>query len=351
MRRCAWIAALVVLALPACRKWKDPAPPGPGSPAAQSQEPRPDARPTAPAPDAPPGPPAAPQDPVSTVPPSAETRPQELDRTIKNPSVEPFPCAHLTILARDATTGDLALGMLTGCPSGPGFMTAGKAGVGIAVCGNFPDSTWAQRAVEGLAAGKDGEQVLRELQKSVPMTAALQLGLLAADGRCWVFTGTNTLAMSADVTQQDLCVFGSGMVRPDLVALTRDAFLASDGLPLAERILLALREATTHHERNSTDTGPGALSWRNRPVAGALQLLRPESGHDGRSDRLIDLRLDWEPDIMRGLEAGYRNLLAAIVWPRLKLQQREIRDLQSPLYRSNVHWIERIRSRKELGER
>jgi uncharacterized Ntn-hydrolase superfamily protein len=322
------IRALVTAALllAACRNESPP----PAPPPAGGPEPPPAA--------------AAAQDPAPAPKQTEEYR-------IVNPSLEPYPCGHLTILARDPETGDLGLVLLTGCPGGGGFMVAARAGAGLAVCGNYPDTTWPPRALELLAAGKRGDGLLQALLGEQPRPVAVQLGTMAADGSGDVYTGTNVRARDGASIEPDLILCGTGLVAPDVIDEAKQAFVAAAGLPLPERLLLALRPAVAIRERGSRTDAPGALMWSNRPVAAALIVLREGSGHDGRDDRLVDLRIDWSEDPLRALETAYANHLQAVLWPRLKLMQRDAADRDSPRYSATARWLARLRLRKGIGER
>jgi uncharacterized Ntn-hydrolase superfamily protein len=140
-------------------------------------------------------------------------------------------CPRTGALGVAVTTKYLAVGSL--CP----FV---RAGVGAIATQASVNPTFGPRGLRLLAEGLTPQQVLRVLLESDDGRAHRQLSVVDAAGRAVAFTGEETVAWSGHRVGDGFAVAGNMLVGEDVVTATASAFTASEGEPLAERLLRAI---------------------------------------------------------------------------------------------------------------
>lgn len=307
-------------------------------PEAAPQQPRAATSPTATATEG-----AGPQDPRAPA-----TQPAQWQ--FVNTSREATYVGSVTILGRDPVTGDLGVAMLSNCPGIFGQLLAASAEVGVAVTAAKPNTTWPAAALARLREGDSAEQALASVLESDPSARIRQLAILAPKGKGAVHSGDGVLSVQETAVGEDCVLFGSLMVPRPVLPAAKAAFEAAAGLPLPERLLLALGAASNLVEDEKLPK-PGGLIRSHRTCAAALVVVRAGGGYDGRTDRFVDLRIDYHLDVVTALEQAYIAWVAAVIVPRLRDLQKAIQDTKSPIYKSNAEWLMRIRRRVGIGVR
>jgi len=192
-----------------------------------------------------------------------------------------------SILARDAETGEV------GAAVASRFLAAGAlcprvvGRVGAACTQALVNPFIAGDALARLGAGEAPDVALAALLAADAGQAMRQAHVLAADGRSARHTGSGCIGWCGDVAGADVSVAGNMLAGPEVVAATRDAFLASLGLPLAERLILAMEagEATGGDKRGRQSA--------------AIQVASADPYPD------LDLRVDDHPDPLAELRRLY----------------------------------------------
>jgi len=102
--------------------------------------------------------------------------------------------------------------------------------------------------------------------------------VLAGDGRSARHTGRDCVGWAGHLAGAEVSVAGNMLAGPVVLEATRDAFLATAGLPLAERLLAAL------------EAGEAAGGDRRGRQSAALQVASADPYPD------LDIRADDHPD-------------------------------------------------------
>ena len=264
---------------------------------------------------------------------------------------------HFSILGRDEITGDLGIATISNVPAIGSMIAEARAGVGVSMIGAKGHMGWNREALDLLSQGKTPTQVIAELAPAMATeNLPRQLAVLGADGRSAGFIGSgvlggearsyfrsrpNSLAMCCQIDKDS-----------NKIIAMLDAFEASQGFPLPERLMLALRagwNAVGPGKTPSADT-----QFRQAPkVAGAasaaILVIRKNAGYDHRSDVLLDLRVDLSNDPLPRLIETYHAWCWAVLGPRLPTMLKEF-DPTSDAYKLNQEWLRRARRRAKIGE-
>jgi uncharacterized Ntn-hydrolase superfamily protein len=151
----------------------------------------------------------------------------------------------------------------------------------------------ATQAWANLSYRPDGLALLRERYAAEEVVARLvgadegrehrQLGVVDAHGRAATYTGSACLEWAGGTAGDGYAAQGNILVSSATVDALAQAFEASAGRPLAERLLDCLAAAQA------------AGGDRRGQQAAALLVARREGGYGGTSDVAVDLRVDDHP--------------------------------------------------------
>jgi uncharacterized Ntn-hydrolase superfamily protein len=180
------------------------------------------------------------------------------------------------------------------------FLAVGAA-VPFAVAGVGAIAT---QALANVAYGPDGLELLRKGQSATDVVAELtaaddgrddrQLGVVDAEGVGATFTGSACVDWAGGLTGHGFAAQGNILVSEATAYALAETFLASAGAPLAERLLACLAAAQE------------AGGDRRGQQSASLLVVREGGGYGGRSDRLVDLRVDEHLRPIAELERIYR---------------------------------------------
>jgi uncharacterized Ntn-hydrolase superfamily protein len=136
---------------------------------------------------------------------------------------------------------------------------------------------------DGLALLREGlsaEEVVERLTAADEGRDHRQLGLVDGKGRSATFTGAECMDWAGGRTGPCYAAQGNILVSAETVDAIVEAFEASAGKPLAERLL------------NSLDAGQAAGGDRRGQQSAALLVVERDGGYAGLSDGVVDLRVD-----------------------------------------------------------
>jgi uncharacterized Ntn-hydrolase superfamily protein len=193
-----------------------------------------------------------------------------------------------SILARDAATGELGVAVASRFLAVGALCPRVEGGVGAAATQALVNPYIAPRALAGLKAGQGAEAALAALVAADAGRATRQAHVLAADGSSARYTGADCVGWCGHVAAPDVSVAGNMLAGPQVIEATRDAFLASAGLPLAERLMLAM------------EAGEAAGGDKRGRQSVALQVASEGPIPD------LDLRVDDHADPLAELRRIYR---------------------------------------------
>ncbi len=191
------------------------------------------------------------------------------------------PLAHTySIVARDAKTGEMAVGVQSHWFSVGTAVPWAEAGVGVVATQSFTNKSFGPRGLELLKQGKTPEQALAILLADDEGREVRQVSILDAQGRVATHTGKNCIRYAGHITGKDFSVQANMMLSDKVWPAMAKAFEASAGKPLAERVLIAMQAA----EREGGDI-------RGKQSA-ALVVVNGKASAQPWNDRTIDLRVD-----------------------------------------------------------
>ena len=210
-----------------------------------------------------------------------------------------------SILARDPATGEIgvavttrnfAVGML--CPA-----TLGQ--VGAAASQALANPLIAPDLLARLSTGQAPDRALLEVLAADAGRDQRQAHVLAADGCSARHTGPACIPWAGHGAAENLSVAGNMLAGPEVLSATLEAFLASAGRRLSERLILAL------------EAGQAAGGDRRGRQSAALQV----SSRDPYPD--LDLRVDDHPDPLSELRRLHGVALRRFVHFRSFLPGRD----------------------------
>jgi uncharacterized Ntn-hydrolase superfamily protein len=200
-----------------------------------------------------------------------------------------------SIVARDAETGELGVGVQSQAFNTGAAVPWVRAGIGAIATQSFTDRRYGYRGLELLAAGRTAQEALDELREADPLPEIRQVGILAADGSSAQWTGGSCVPNAGNVSGDGWAAQGN-MLAADAWHAMGAAFDAADG-SLARRLLAAL---------DAAEAAGG--DWRGR--GGAAIVVVPAEGEPW--ERVIDLRVEEGDDSLvelrrlLDLAEGYR---------------------------------------------
>jgi uncharacterized Ntn-hydrolase superfamily protein len=161
----------------------------------------------------------------------------------------------------------------------------------------------ATQALANPRYGPDGLSLLREGCDATEVVARLtepdgdrdhrQLGVVDARGGSASFTGSKCMDWAGGLSGPCFAAQGNILVSQTTVAALATAFPATDGRPLAERLLECLAAAQA------------AGGDRRGQQSAALLVVEQDGGYGGLSDTLVDLRVDDHPQPITELARLY----------------------------------------------
>jgi len=192
-----------------------------------------------------------------------------------------------SILARDPATGEIGAAVASRFLACGALVPRVEGGVGAACTQALVNPFHAPDALGRLRAGEAPDAALAALVAADAGRATRQVHVMSADGRIAQHTGSDCVGWCGQVSGADVSVAGNMLAGPDVVAATRETFLATAGLPLAERLLAAM------------DAGEAAGGDKRGRQAAGIQV----GSRDPYPD--LDLRVDDHPDPLAELRRLY----------------------------------------------
>lgn len=115
-----------------------------------------------------------------------------------------------------------------------------RRGIGALSTQALMNPLYGPQGIEWLAAGVAPDAVVRRLTAADAGRSQRQLHVLGATGPAAAHTGADCVDWCGHAAGDDFSVAGNMLAGPAVLQATADAFAASAGLPLAERLIAAL---------------------------------------------------------------------------------------------------------------
>ncbi len=198
------------------------------------------------------------------------------------------PVATYSIVARDAATGELGVGVQSHWFSVGAVVPWAEPGVGAVATQSFTEPSYGPLGLAAMKAGKEPREALAALLAKDPHPEVRQVAMVDARGRSAAHTGAGCIPAAGHKTGEGYSVQANLMLGAEVPDAMAAAFERATG-PLAERMLFALEAA---------QAAGGDLRGKQ---SAALLVVRPAPSDSPWTDRIVDLRVDDHPDPLREL--------------------------------------------------
>lgn len=194
-----------------------------------------------------------------------------------------------SIVARDTVTGEMAVGVQSHWFSVGSIVSWGKAGVGVVATQSFVNPAYGPEGLELMSKGINAEEALTRLIEKDEGRAFRQVAFLDARGNVSGYTGENCVEAAEDLQGKNFSVQANMMLNDNVVPAMAEAFVRYSDLPLAERVVEALKAA---------EEAGGDIRGKQ---SAALIVVGPERTTKSWEDKRIDLRVDDHENPIREL--------------------------------------------------
>lgn len=180
-----------------------------------------------------------------------------------------------SVSGRCAASGMFGIAVSSSSPSVAARCAHARAGIGVVATQNITDPRLGPKGLDLMASGLSAEATLERLVAEAPHIDYRQLTLLDAQGRSATYSGAKTLGTHATARGVDVVTAGNMLTSTAIPAKMIEAFEASKGSHLGDRLLAAMRAAV-------------AAGGEEGPVHSMGMILV-----DNVSWNVADLRVDW----------------------------------------------------------
>ncbi len=196
-----------------------------------------------------------------------------------------------SIVARDEKTGEIAVGVQSHWFSVGTSVSWAEAGVGAVATQSFTNKSFGIRGLTLLKEGKTAQQALDILLSDDPGKEVRQVGIVDAKGNVANFTGKNCVDFAGDLKGKNYAIQSNMMLTNEVPEAMAKSFEANAQLPLAERVLEALKAA----QKVGGDI-------RGKQSAAILVVKDEATGKPWDDNHLVDLRVDDHADPLAEME-------------------------------------------------
>lgn len=191
------------------------------------------------------------------------------------------PLAHTySIVARDEKTGEMAVAVQSHWFSVGSLVAWGEAGVGVVATQSFINKSFGVRGLALLKEGKTPQEALGILLSTDEAKEVRQVAILDKLGRVAVYTGKSCIKFAGHQKGNNFSVQANLMMSDKVWPAMAKAFEENNELPLAERVMTAMRAAQNQG---------GDIRGKQSAV---LLVVKGESTGKVWDDKLIDLQVD-----------------------------------------------------------
>jgi len=204
------------------------------------------------------------------------------------------PLAHTySIVARDSSTGELAVGVQSHWFSVGTSVPWAEAGVGAVATQSFTDKSYGIKGLALLKQGFSAQQALDSLTKADEGREIRQVAIIDNNGNVATRTGKNCIQYATHIQGTNFSVQSNMMLNNTVSANMAASFKSTTGKPIAERVLLALEAA----QKSGGDI--------RGMQAAAILVVPGKSNGQPWNERIVDLRVDDNPAPLKELRRLY----------------------------------------------
>jgi uncharacterized Ntn-hydrolase superfamily protein len=168
-----------------------------------------------------------------------------------------------------------------------------EPGVGAIATQAYANPRYGSNGLTLLREGLDASSVVERLTAADDGRDHRQLGIVDSEGNAATYTGSECMDWAGGLTGPCFAAQGNILVSAETVDALASTFVATEGAPLAERLIACLAAAQN------------AGGDRRGQQSAALLVVEADGGYAGLSDVLIDLRTDDHPTPVAELERLY----------------------------------------------
>lgn len=202
---------------------------------------------------------------------------------------EPF--AHTySIVARDPETGEMAVGVQSHWFSVGSVVSWGEAGVGVVATQSFVNKSFGPRGLALLKEGKTAKEALDILLSTDEAKGVRQVSIIDSKGNVATHTGDNCIPFAGHSKGDNFSAQANMMLESTVWDAMAKAYLENDELPLAERVIEALKAAQMEG---------GDIRGKQ---SAALLVVSGDASTKEWEDPMIDLRVDDNKNPLQELE-------------------------------------------------
>lgn len=151
----------------------------------------------------------------------------------------------ISILAIDQKTGRLGGAAATGSLCVGGWVLRGAPDSGMSASqGTAPSTLWGEAVLGAMSGGAAAHEAVADVTGADPGRAHRQLAALDPRGGTGAFTGAQSVGHAGTLEGEGVVVAGNMLTGRAVIEAAMAGFDAGAALPLAERLMQALRAAT-----------------------------------------------------------------------------------------------------------
>ena len=196
-----------------------------------------------------------------------------------NPDSDKF--AHTySIVAKDANTGEMAVGVQSHWFSVGTLVSWGKSGVGVVATQSFVNPSYGPNGIELMENGVSAEEALKNLTDKDEGRDFRQAAMLDVNGSVNAFTGEKCVESAGHFVGENFSVQANMMLNDEVIPAMKKAFQDNSNLPLAERIIKVFEAA---------ESVGGDIRGKQ---SAALIVVGAKKTSNVWEDKKIDLRVD-----------------------------------------------------------
>lgn len=195
-----------------------------------------------------------------------------------------------SIVARDQNTGEMAVGVQSHWYSVGTIVSWAESGVGVVATQSFVNPAYGSDGLRLMKSGWSASNALKELIQADQGSAYRQVAMLDVTGNVDAFTGSLCIKYADHHVGKNFAVQANMMLNDAVVPAIASSFENNNNLPLAERVILALKAG---------QAAGGDIRGRQSAVLLVVNGTVPDHPW---MDKKIDLRVDDDPEPLEELE-------------------------------------------------
>lgn len=185
-----------------------------------------------------------------------------------------------SIVARDAKTGEMGVGVQSHYFSVGSIVSWGESGVGVVATQSLVNASFGLRGLELLKQGKSPREALDILIAADEGRDVRQVAILDVQGRVATHTGSKCIIHAGHIEGDNYSVQANMMLTDKVWSTMSKAFESHQHLPLPERIIKTLASA---------ETVGGDIRGKQ---SAAILIVGGKEAENKWEDKLIDLRVE-----------------------------------------------------------